>query len=118
MKRCLQSGLFSAIVTAFLIESYKNLKPDFGYSTFLLLAHISQQLASASNGSQTMPPAPSLTFQPTPSALRVNTFWFLSLAFGLICALMATLVQQWARNYLQMTERHPAPHKKGELEGC
>lgn len=61
-----------------------------------------------------MPP-PLAPFQPSSSALRVNAFWFLSLCFGLACALTATLVQQWARTYLQAIERRPAPQKKARI---
>lgn len=56
---------------------------------------------------------PPESFQPNGAAVRINTFWFLSLAFALTCALAATLVQQWARDYLQVIDRRPAPHKKG-----
>ncbi|KAJ6563953.1 hypothetical protein B0H19DRAFT_903473, partial [Mycena capillaripes] len=39
------SGLFSASVTAFLIESYRSLAPDSGDLTVQLLTRLSQQLA-------------------------------------------------------------------------
>jgi hypothetical protein len=106
--------LFSAIVTAFIIDGYKKLSADSGDRTVAFLAHISQQLAAASNGTFVYALSPATqSFRPTLSTLRVNAFWFLSLVFGLTCALAATLVQQWARNYLQVIERRPAPHKKG-----
>lgn len=112
-----QSGLFSASVTAFIVESYKTLMSSTGDSshTVMLLAQISLQLAAISNGSlaDAQPPLP--TFKPTPSARRVNAFWFLSLCFGLACALAAILVQQWARIYLQAIEHRPAPHKKARI---
>ncbi|KAJ7082989.1 hypothetical protein C8R44DRAFT_554318, partial [Mycena epipterygia] len=38
------TGLFSAILTAFLIESYKTLNPDQGAITIAVLAQISLQL--------------------------------------------------------------------------
>ncbi|KAJ7082992.1 hypothetical protein C8R44DRAFT_561988, partial [Mycena epipterygia] len=38
------AGLFSAILTAFLIESYKTLSPDQGAITIAVLAQISLQL--------------------------------------------------------------------------
>lgn len=110
------SGLFSASVTAFIMESYKTLIPstnDSGH-TVLLLSQISQQLANLSNGTITDIP-PYRPFTPTDSALRVNAIWFLSLCFGLLCALAATLVQQWARHYTQAIERRPAPHKKARI---
>lgn len=87
---------------------------DSGDMTVTLLAHISQQLSAASNGSHVDALQLPKSFRPTMATLRVNAFWFLSLCLGLTCALSATLVQQWARNYLQIVERRPAPHKKGE----
>ncbi|KAJ7454619.1 hypothetical protein B0H11DRAFT_1740356, partial [Mycena galericulata] len=56
-------GLFSASLTAFLIESYKTLTQDSGERTILLLAQISYQLSAAANGTNhTMSPfTPSFT---------------------------------------------------------
>ncbi len=42
-----QTGLFSAIVAAFVIEGLKNLQPDTGSSSVDLLSQISQQLAAS-----------------------------------------------------------------------
>ncbi|KAI0292617.1 hypothetical protein B0F90DRAFT_1769617 [Multifurca ochricompacta] len=101
------TGLFAVIVAAFTIESYKRLSPDSGVSTVLLLNQLSQQLSALSNGTQISPPLPIYTdssFRPTSSAIRVNIFWFLSLILSLICALMATLTQQWARHYLELAQ--------------
>lgn len=102
-------------MAAFIVESYKNLTPDSGDITINLLTQISLQLAAISNDTHVnINPTPNPgKFSPPSSALRVNAFWFVSLVFGLVCALSATLVQQWARNYLQAIERRPAPHKKG-----
>ncbi|KAI0266177.1 hypothetical protein BC834DRAFT_824153, partial [Gloeopeniophorella convolvens] len=77
------TGLFSAALATFLVESYQNLSPAAGDT--------SQQ--SAEN------------FTPSSSAVRVNVLWFLSLVLSLICALTATLVQQWSRRYQQLTQR-------------
>ena len=46
--------------------------------------------------------------------LVINALWFLSLSFSLTCAIVATLVQQWSRNYLQSTEEgfNPHPHQR------
>ncbi|KAJ6527156.1 hypothetical protein B0H19DRAFT_899754, partial [Mycena capillaripes] len=45
------AALFSAILTAFIIESYKTLNSDSGDQTVQLLVQISQQLAASVNGS-------------------------------------------------------------------
>jgi hypothetical protein len=56
-----------------------------------------------------------LSFQPTSSTLRVNAYWFLSLALSMTCALIATLVQQWGRRFLQEVNRHPAAYKRARI---
>ncbi|KAF7967941.1 hypothetical protein HWV62_32477 [Athelia sp. TMB] len=106
------AGLFSASVTAFIIESYTGLMPDPNQQTIALLQQISQQLNGGSVQSQT---SMSDSFTPTSSTLRVNAFWFLSLCLALTCALAAILVQQWARNYLQAIERRPAPYLQARV---
>ncbi|KAJ7132562.1 hypothetical protein C8R44DRAFT_50468 [Mycena epipterygia] len=102
------AGLFSASLTAFLVESYKTLSPDQGTLTLAVLAQISRQLDARSNASAVN--IPSLeTFTPTPASLACNVLWFLSLWASLSCALIATLVQQWARDFIQRTEMRPSP---------
>lgn len=54
-------------------------------------------------------------FVPSTSSLVCNTLWFLSLGFSLACALSATLVEQWVRNYLQATENRPTPHERARI---
>ncbi|KAK7024457.1 hypothetical protein VNI00_016308 [Paramarasmius palmivorus] len=82
------AGLFSAVVTAFLIESYQWLSED---TTVIILTQISQQL----NGTQTQL-AP---FTPEASSIRINCFWFLSLIFSLTSALFGLLCKQWLREH-------------------
>ncbi|KAF7352093.1 hypothetical protein MVEN_01172100 [Mycena venus] len=102
------AALFSAILTAFLIESYKSLSPDSGDLTVLLLAQISQQLAASANGTTfNVPPSPS--FAPSAPSLICNGLWFMSLGFSLACALIATFVQQWARDFLHKADMRSAP---------
>ncbi|TDL19759.1 hypothetical protein BD410DRAFT_404606 [Rickenella mellea] len=91
------AALFSASVTAFVIESYKNLSQDPSEVTVSVLLQISRQLA---NGTHT-PVAVLPPFSPRSTDVAVNVFWFLSLAFSLACALAAVLVRQWARQYLR-----------------
>ncbi|KAJ7849042.1 hypothetical protein B0H13DRAFT_1480029, partial [Mycena leptocephala] len=65
------AGLFSASLTAFIIESYKTLILDSGDSTVQLLAQISNQLAAAGNGSNFTLPEPT-HFTPPASSLVCN----------------------------------------------
>jgi Family of unknown function (DUF6535) len=48
-------GLFSVIVGAFIIESYKRLSPDPSDKTTFLLEQISQQLSGLANGTHVQP---------------------------------------------------------------
>ncbi|KAI0041230.1 hypothetical protein FA95DRAFT_1451781, partial [Auriscalpium vulgare] len=55
---------------------------------------------------------------PPASAVRINIMWFLSLSLSLVCALTATLMQQWARRYLsrvQSAQRAGSPQKQGRI---
>ncbi|KAJ7894634.1 hypothetical protein B0H14DRAFT_3426663 [Mycena olivaceomarginata] len=102
------TGLFFASLTAFIVESYKMLIPDSGDSSAQLLSQISQQLAAAANGTafQVQPPA---DFTPTTTSIVCNALWFVSLGLSLTCALIATLVEQWARHFLHRTDMRSAP---------
>ncbi|KAG6909228.1 hypothetical protein DXG01_001410 [Tephrocybe rancida] len=115
------AGLFSATVTAFIIESYKKLSEDWGDTTVSLLKQmLAVQLATSSQtGNNLLLPAsiPATTFVPTASAVAVNILWFLSLACSLAAALCITLVQQWIRDYLQMVERYSQPQRRAEVRG-
>ncbi|KAH9967794.1 hypothetical protein BJV74DRAFT_799460 [Russula compacta] len=94
------AGLYSASLTAFLVESYKKLTPDlndvnayYAQQSVTLLAQISAQLAASG------------------SNVRINIFWFMSLVFSFTAALAATLVQQWVRNYMHVFQRYNHPLK-------
>ncbi|KAF8214241.1 hypothetical protein K438DRAFT_2009278 [Mycena galopus ATCC 62051] len=102
------AGLFSACLTAFIIESYKTLRPDSGDSTVQLLTQISLQLAAAANGSTFHAPTPT-HFGPPTTSLVCNALWFISLGLSLTCALIATLLEQWARDFLHRAELRSAP---------
>jgi hypothetical protein len=116
-KRMLKTGLFSATVAAFIIESYQNLSPDSAETTNTLLLHISQQLVniSAEEPLTSIAASSGQPFKPQPSAVRVNVLWFLSLVLSLSCALSATLMQQWARRYRELAQRRGAFHRRGRM---
>lgn len=97
------AGLFSAAVTAFIIESYKALDQDSGDVTNLYLRRISLQLAAMTNASVTsLPPLDPPPFAPSHSAVLVNRLWVSSLVISLACALGALLVQSWTRRYTDL----------------
>jgi hypothetical protein len=112
-----KTGLFAATVATFIIESYKQLFSDSGATAVLLLNQISQQLSSlsaitTSQGSSSPPTYNGSSFRPTPSAIRTNILYFLSLTLSLICALAATLMQQWARRYLKQAQAQTTLYKR------
>ena len=91
-----KTGIFSVIVGAFIIEFYKKLSTD---QTVALLQQISQQLPNSPNTTnfntaiQLSPPGTAIVW--------VNILWLISLVLSLTCALIATLLQQWARRYVE-----------------
>jgi len=50
-------------------------------------------------------------FSPSGCAVWVNALWCLSLVISLTCALLATLLQQWARRYIRVTQ--PPGYSRG-----
>ncbi|KAJ4485633.1 hypothetical protein J3R30DRAFT_3816411 [Lentinula aciculospora] len=112
------AGLFSASVTAFIIESYRDLMPDNSDTTVILLAHIYHELSN----NATLTTIPSVanaldanSFVPSTSSLTCNILWFSSLSLSLTAALSATLVQQWSRDYLQATVDREIPYQRARI---
>ncbi|KAI0262555.1 hypothetical protein BC834DRAFT_380882, partial [Gloeopeniophorella convolvens] len=107
------TGLFSTIVAAFLIETYKTLQPDTGTQTVAILTQLATRPDSAAIPISSLDKA--LEFTTPAFAVRVNTFMFLSLFLSMTSALASTLIQQWARDYLQYSQPNAAPHKRGRV---
>jgi hypothetical protein len=98
-----QAGLFSAVLTAFVVESYQSLQEDLAQTSVDLLRQISRQLANSS-----FPAAPdSSHFQAQRSDVRVNVCWFVSLLFSLVVALFGIFLKQWMRTYMKWTDVTP-----------
>ncbi|KAF8490532.1 hypothetical protein F5888DRAFT_1951006 [Russula emetica] len=126
------AGLFSAALTAFVVDSKQNLTPSPADETVYylrqqstILSQISVQLSSIAPqvSIPSTPPAPFPVFNPSASDVRVNVFWFMSLVFSLLAALLAILVQQWVRDYMHVFQRYGDPLKSSRLrqylyEGC
>ncbi|KAL0063371.1 hypothetical protein AAF712_009766 [Marasmius tenuissimus] len=90
------AGLFSAVVTAFTIESYQWLQEAPADTTVVLLKQISQQL----NNSPVSEPD---DFTVSSSVVAINILWFLSLIIALVDALFALLCKQWLREHRRHT---------------
>ncbi|KAH8994221.1 hypothetical protein EDB92DRAFT_2113439 [Lactarius akahatsu] len=149
------AGLFSAVLTSFLVQSIQTLQVNpaeesvyyqqqsayYQQQSVVALAQISQQIASialqvsapsiASPAStpSTIPqssvpssvPVPSTSPQPYPafkpsfSDIRVNACWLVALVCSLSAALLAILIQQWVRSYMQIFQRYDHPLKRARF---
>ena len=97
-----KTGLFSATVGAFIIEFYKQLS-----------SNSSQTVTFLPNGTFTVtgnPPSP-----PRGSIIWANAMWMISLILSLTSALIATLLQQWARRYVEMPNRPGDPNHRARV---
>ena len=78
----------------------------------VLLDQISRQILSiAPQATITPNPPPPFPFKLLESDIRVNVFWFMALIFSLTAALLATLMQQWVRNYMHVFQQYSDPLK-------
>ncbi|KAG8688481.1 hypothetical protein FRC11_005375, partial [Ceratobasidium sp. 423] len=97
------AALFSAILTAFLMESKNQLQQDPADTAAALLLIIAQnQVDGGSSSSSTEQPP----FSPTHAALWINGLWFASLGLSLAAALIAMLSKEWLTAY---TASRPRP---------
>ncbi|GJE90494.1 hypothetical protein PsYK624_066320 [Phanerochaete sordida] len=108
------AGLYSAVLSAFLIESYTSLFPDNESQMVYLLQRIAVQTSSYTitagflNATAQIPDLPP---SGTPAwAIQVNGLWFASLILSLAVASYGMLVKQWLREYLAM--EWTAPQEK------
>jgi hypothetical protein len=76
--------------------------------TSRLLLQVTQDLAKLSVGGQFSPQDPE-PFRAQRAFVHVNILWFLSLCLSLGCGLFATLVQQWLRRYMRLTQHSSDP---------
>ncbi len=120
-----KAGLFSAVLTALIVESYKLLSPPPPDPVLLALQQISVQFSSFSvnppfiNSTQptrqVLPPAP-----PVPRwAVWLNALWFSSLIFSLSAASVGIMVKQWLNEYsngLFGDSRHSARLRQHRLQ--
>jgi Family of unknown function (DUF6535) len=110
--------LFSAAVAALAAVSIQDLRPNSQDTVAFYLANIYQLLAdpNVSRASILAAPAKPPSFSPPKYAIWVNSLWFLSLVSSLTCALLATLLQQWARRYITATQPpRYSPHKRARI---
>ncbi|EIW53850.1 uncharacterized protein TRAVEDRAFT_132874, partial [Trametes versicolor FP-101664 SS1] len=123
------AGLFSAILTAFNVQSYLLLQPAAPDPSIAILQQISSQLGSFSinlpfvnstqstsanrlnTGAGAAPPIPRW-------AVWLNTLWFSSLILSLTSASVGIMVKQWLNEYtsgVSGTSRHAARVRQHRL---
>ncbi|KZV83247.1 hypothetical protein EXIGLDRAFT_625960, partial [Exidia glandulosa HHB12029] len=90
------AGLFSAVVTSFVVESYQFLQPDL--QEYIANALYVEFLSRGGNASTPTLRAPSDFTASTPSRW-INALWFTSLLLALSVALLCILVKQWLEEY-------------------
>jgi hypothetical protein len=96
--------------------SIQDIRPNPQDTSNFYLANIYRTIAepNGSNISSSLPISPP-PFSPPNYAVWVNALWFLSLLISLTCALLATLLQQWARRYLKLTQSRYSLHKRARI---
>jgi hypothetical protein len=108
------TGLFSAAVAQFLVGSLQNLQQNTQDTSAFYLSQI-YRLTPGSNVSSILTPSDPASFAPPSSAIWINTLWSLSLVISLSCALLATLLQQWTRRYLRITQTGYDPQNRARI---
>ena len=107
-----------------MIDSKGNLqvKPEDEMAYYLqqhstILSQISQQLSfiAPQVSVPSTPPPTFPKFNPSAADIRINVFWFMALIFSLSAALLATLVQQWVRDYMHVFQQYSDPLKSARL---
>ncbi|KAI0290076.1 hypothetical protein B0F90DRAFT_1921212, partial [Multifurca ochricompacta] len=112
------TGLFSAAVAALIAISISHCSQTRKIplrSTTEYLSTPRRPQISISQPSIPVTLATPPAFAPPKYAVWVNSLWFLSLAISLTCALLATLLKQWARRYLKVTRTRYSPHKRARI---
>ncbi|KAK0216237.1 hypothetical protein IW262DRAFT_1299477 [Armillaria fumosa] len=106
------AGLFSAVVTTFVVQTSQNLQVDYGQVTATLLFELIDVQRAAANGTlvNNVPRSdltPFSDFHPTISDSLINGLWFTSLSFSLATALFAVLTKQWIHQYIAVPSGTP-----------
>ncbi|KAI1782980.1 hypothetical protein LXA43DRAFT_1136078 [Ganoderma leucocontextum] len=120
------AGLFSAVLTAFNVQSYQLLQPQPTDPMLAALQQISAQLNSFTvntpfvNATQQARPLDDMPFKAPPSVVWINALWFSSLVCSLAAASIALMVKQWLdqlRVGLSGTSRDSARLRRYRLNG-
>jgi hypothetical protein len=109
----LPSPLLTSIVLRIYNQLLHNNRRFLGNNQLRCLKKTSQQLSSlgAQASGLSNSSLPEFTVNQTASDVRVNIFCFSSLVFSLSDALLAPLVQRWARDHTHIFQRYSHPLK-------
>ncbi|KAI0091501.1 hypothetical protein BDY19DRAFT_930768 [Irpex rosettiformis] len=99
------AGLFSAVLTAFIVDSYKLLQQDLNQATASLMQLVTNHLLG--NDTIQITSTSPVSSKPSAFAVRINILWFMSLVFGLASASVGILAKQWLREYSNRTSSSP-----------
>ncbi|CAA7262540.1 unnamed protein product [Cyclocybe aegerita] len=104
------AALFSAIVTAFLVEAYKMLEPDQSELAVALLIRLVMRFDNSTD--LTLPsPLPDLPFTAEAPSVRIGIYWTLSLILSLGSSLIGIVCLQWLREHRSYPEEWSAELK-------
>jgi hypothetical protein len=105
------------MVAILLTRSYDRLKLNSQDASAFYLSQI-YQTSTGLNGTSTPLPFEVLTpstFSPDPSSVRASALWSLSLVISLAGTVIATLLRQWARRYLHLTQETRGLRKRARI---
>jgi hypothetical protein len=108
-----KTGLFSAAVASLISVSIQDLRQNPQDTSNFYLANLYQATVDP-NRSSSLPASPP-PFSPHRFAVWVNGLWFMSLVISITCAVLATLLQQWARRYLKLSQTRYSLHKRARI---
>ncbi|KAF9489688.1 hypothetical protein BDN71DRAFT_1455705 [Pleurotus eryngii] len=102
------AGLFSAVLTTFVVQTSQSLSNDDTAISVSLLSELVMIQRAMANGTsiESIPPAET-TSSPSRSDVWVNGLWFISLTLSLSTALLAVLARQWLHQYTAITSGTP-----------
>ncbi|KAG8800345.1 hypothetical protein FRC17_006893 [Serendipita sp. 399] len=105
------AGLFSAVTTALIVETYKDLKPEpEAYMEKLLETLLKNQVNSSGRHDTVARP----DFVASKDAVVTNSLFFASLAFSLLAALAAILLKQWIRKLFLSIKKRDSPRLRAK----
>ncbi|PVF97866.1 hypothetical protein CPB86DRAFT_706170 [Serendipita vermifera] len=107
------AALFSAILTAFAMESMKKLEEDQQETASNLLKFLATQNYNHTSNA-TVASYPSTDWTPEPHFILINSLLFLSLGISLVVAFVAIFILRWIDNYNILMSRMRTAEEKAK----